>query len=214
MTIPRQGVHIASEPRRSNRRLDRRLASVDEILGAMRKGEALHLQYENNRPHWSLSGGRNVVANTAAQRVGRPGRRRVVSGYAGPGVEGCQMTEKPKLGLVDDAVSDDPFDLAKLRVSQDFLETTNVKKLLTTVPIRKPGSQDFVRVHPGPAYRETLAFIELKDDREPWGGARTAGRVLHRYAVHRDHPHWCPIHVAGTGAGGRRAIQRLAHVRG
>lgn len=76
------------------------------------------------------------------------------------------MTEKPKLGLVDDAVSDDPFDLAKLRVSQDFLETTNVKKLLTTVPIRKPGSQDFVRVHPSPAYRETLAFIELKDDRE------------------------------------------------
>ena len=89
------------------------------------------------------------------------------------------MTERPKLGLIDDAVSDDPFDLAKLRVSQDFLETTNVKKLLTTVPIRKPSSQDFVRVHPSPAYRETLAFIELKDDREiyiqPWGGARTAG---------------------------------------
>jgi len=37
------------------------------------------------------------------------------------------MTERPKLGLIDDAVSDDPFDLAKLRVSQDFLETTNVK---------------------------------------------------------------------------------------
>ena len=60
------------------------------------------------------------------------------------------MTEKPTLGLVDDAVSDDPFDLAKLRVSQDFLETTNVKKLLTTVPIRKPNAQDFVRVHPCP----------------------------------------------------------------
>ena len=74
------------------------------------------------------------------------------------------MTDKPR--LVDDAVSDDPFDLAKLRVSQDFLETTNVKKLLTTVPIRKPGSQDFVRVNPDPAYRETLAFIELKEDRE------------------------------------------------
>jgi hypothetical protein len=74
------------------------------------------------------------------------------------------MTDKPR--LVDDAVSDDPFDLAKLRVSQDFLETTNVKKLLTTVPIRKPGSQDFVRVNGNPAYRETLAFIELKEDRE------------------------------------------------
>ena len=48
MTIPRQGVHTASELRRSTRRLDRCLASVDQILGAMRRGEALHLQYENN----------------------------------------------------------------------------------------------------------------------------------------------------------------------
>jgi hypothetical protein len=42
------------------------------------------------------------------------------------------MPEKPKLELLENAVSDDPFDLAKLRVSQDFLETTHVKKLLTT----------------------------------------------------------------------------------
>jgi hypothetical protein len=76
------------------------------------------------------------------------------------------MTEKSKLELVENTVSDDPFDLAKLRVSQDFLETTNVKKLLTTVPIRKPAAQDFIRVHPSPKYRETLAFVELKDDRE------------------------------------------------
>jgi len=76
------------------------------------------------------------------------------------------MSEKRKLEAVEDAVSDDPFDLAKLRVSQDFLETTNVKKLLTTVPIRKPGAQDFVRVHPSPRYREVLALLELKEDRE------------------------------------------------
>ena len=76
------------------------------------------------------------------------------------------MSEKPKLEVVENAVSDDPFDLAKLRVSQDFLETTNVKKLLTTVPIRKPAAQDFVRVHPSPQYREVLALLELKDDRE------------------------------------------------
>jgi len=74
------------------------------------------------------------------------------------------MTDKPK--LVEAAVSDDPFDLAKLRVSLDLLESTNVKKLLTTVPIRKPGPQDFIRTHPSPAYRETLALLELKEDRE------------------------------------------------
>jgi hypothetical protein len=39
---------------------------------------------------------------------------------------------------------------------------------LTTVPVRKPIDQDFVRVHPSPQYRETMAFIELKDDRETY----------------------------------------------
>ena len=34
------------------------------------------------------------------------------------------------------------------------------------MPIRKPAQQDFVRVHPSPAYRGLFAFIELKDDRE------------------------------------------------
>jgi hypothetical protein len=46
------------------------------------------------------------------------------------------------------------------------LETTNVKKLLTTVPVRKPGPQDFFRVHPKPAYRSLMAFLKLEDDRE------------------------------------------------
>ena len=76
------------------------------------------------------------------------------------------MTDKAKLELIDAAASDDPYDLARLRISPERLETTNVKKLLTTVPIRKPGAQDFIRVHPSPKYREILAFVELKDDRE------------------------------------------------
>jgi hypothetical protein len=42
-----------------------------------------------------------------------------------------------------------------------------VKKLLTTVPVRKPNRQDFVRVHPDPGYRLTpAAIIEVKEDRE------------------------------------------------
>ena len=38
MTIPRQGVHTASELRRSTCHLDRCLAGVDQTLGAMRMG--------------------------------------------------------------------------------------------------------------------------------------------------------------------------------
>jgi hypothetical protein len=39
---------------------------------------------------------------------------------------------------------------------------------LTTLPERRPGPQDFVRVHPAPEYRENFPMIELKDDREDY----------------------------------------------
>jgi hypothetical protein len=60
----------------------------------------------------------------------------------------------------------DPFsDLAKLRLDQNYAETAGVRKLLRTVPVRKPGPQDFVRTHRG--LRLTpAALLELKDDRE------------------------------------------------
>jgi hypothetical protein len=61
-----------------------------------------------------------------------------------------------------------PFDnLSALRLDQSYADTVGVKKLLTTVPVRKPNRQDFVRVHPDPSYRLTpAAIIEVKEDRE------------------------------------------------
>jgi hypothetical protein len=60
----------------------------------------------------------------------------------------------------------DPFDLTNLRLNQSFTETAGVKKLLTTVPVRKPGRQEFIRVNSSEKYHEPLALIELKEDRE------------------------------------------------
>jgi hypothetical protein len=60
----------------------------------------------------------------------------------------------------------DPYDLKRLRLDQSFIETAGVKKLLTTVPVGRPNPQDWIRTHKSPEYRETLATIELKDDRE------------------------------------------------
>ncbi len=57
-------------------------------------------------------------------------------------------------------------DISELRLSQEFLDTAGVKKMLTTVPVRKPKPQDFVRVHPNAEFRNPFAMIELKDDRE------------------------------------------------
>jgi hypothetical protein len=59
----------------------------------------------------------------------------------------------------------DPFDPAALRLDQSFAGA-GVKRLLTTVPVRKPNRQDFVRVHPDEDYRLTCAIVELKEERE------------------------------------------------
>ena len=60
-----------------------------------------------------------------------------------------------------------PFDPDALRLDQSFADSVGVKKHLMTVPVRKPNRQDFVRVHPDPAYRLTpAAIIEVKEDRE------------------------------------------------
>jgi len=62
----------------------------------------------------------------------------------------------------------DPFAPANLRLSQSFADTTAVKKLITTVPVRKPNSQDFVRVHAGTGFCENFPLIQLKDDNEQY----------------------------------------------
>ena len=72
------------------------------------------------------------------------------------------MTKAPEVNLAPN-----PFDPAALRLDQSYADTVGVKKLLTTVPVRKPNRQDFVRVHPDPAFRLTpAAIIEVKEDRE------------------------------------------------
>src|SRR5262245_9222209 len=62
----------------------------------------------------------------------------------------------------------DPFDIASLRLNPSFIETAGVKKLVTTVPVKRPSPQDFFRVHPAPEYRENFAMVDLKDDREEY----------------------------------------------
>jgi len=62
----------------------------------------------------------------------------------------------------------DPFDPAAYRLSGQFNGAMSVKKLLTTVPVRKPDKTWFVRTHPSEAFRLQTAVIELKEDRETY----------------------------------------------
>ena len=66
----------------------------------------------------------------------------------------------------EDKVSDNPFDPQKLRLSQNYGASAGVKKLTTTIPVRKPGKQDYVRVHPDPAYHIETAVLEIKEEQE------------------------------------------------
>jgi hypothetical protein len=65
-------------------------------------------------------------------------------------------------------VPPDPFSPDNLRLSQSFTEIMPVKKLLTVVPVRKPGPQDWVRVRPGAEFRENFPIVEIKDEREEY----------------------------------------------
>ena len=60
----------------------------------------------------------------------------------------------------------DPFDLTRLRLSQDFQSAAGVKKVLTTVPVRKPSKEWWIKTHHDPAYRFETCVIELKEDSE------------------------------------------------
>jgi len=83
-------------------------------------------------------------------------------------VEAGKSSEAVDTVAATTAESPDPFDPASLRLDQSFVETAGVKKLLTTVPVRRPNKQDFIRVHADPAYRMPCALIELKEERETY----------------------------------------------
>ncbi|MDA1101929.1 MAG: hypothetical protein O2967_23485 [Proteobacteria bacterium] len=77
------------------------------------------------------------------------------------------MADKSELPPTD-TVAPDPFDPESLRLSQDFAQLADVKPILATVPVRKPGRQDYVRINVDPDYQLTTAILQLKEEREDY----------------------------------------------
>ena len=102
--------------------------------------------------------------------------------------------ESPNLKLATDeteVASPDPFNAATLRLDQSFEEAIGVKKLLATVPVRKPHKQEWIRVHPSEDYRGRFAIIYLKDAsgfyiRTPENSARSVHRNRPGHDLHGD----------------------------
>jgi hypothetical protein len=66
------------------------------------------------------------------------------------------------------APSEDPFAPENLRLDQDYAETAGVYKVITTIPVKRPGKQIFFRVRPGEEWRATFPIIDLKDEGEEY----------------------------------------------
>ena len=64
------------------------------------------------------------------------------------------------------SAASDPFDPNRLRLSQDFASSLGVKKALTTIPVRKPAKEWWVRRHPDPDFGFATGVIELKEEQE------------------------------------------------
>lgn len=60
----------------------------------------------------------------------------------------------------------DPFDVSNLTLSQDFQSAAGVKKVLNTIPVRKPSKEWFVRTHPDTSFHINTCVVELKEDNE------------------------------------------------
>ena len=97
----------------------------------------------------------NAQAGPKVQADGQAGSQGRIDGLAMAGADAA----KPEA---------DPFNLASLRLTQDFASTVGVKKLVTTIPVKKPSKEWFVRTHPDPAYWLQTAVLELKEDRETY----------------------------------------------
>ena len=107
----------------------------------------------------------------------------------------------------------DPFDLSRLRLSQDFVAAAGVKRILNTIPCRKPSKEWFVQTHPDESYRIQTCVIELKEElRDVFGRSIALARTrigIHLLTTGSDYVHQSatrPVPLADSSTQRRRAI--------
>jgi hypothetical protein len=67
------------------------------------------------------------------------------------------------VGLADDQNLTDPFNLDPLRAAPD-LEDIAVEKILRTVPVKRPGKDQFFRVHSGSDFTLDTFVLDHESD--------------------------------------------------
>jgi hypothetical protein len=56
----------------------------------------------------------------------------------------------------------DPFDLGSLRLGSDYAAGLGVKRVVTTIPVRKPSKDEWFRCRPGEEWTLTTAVLEVE----------------------------------------------------
>jgi hypothetical protein len=56
----------------------------------------------------------------------------------------------------------DPFDLGSLRLGSDYAAGLGVKRVITTIPVRKPSKDEWFRCRPGGDWTLTTAVLEVE----------------------------------------------------
>jgi hypothetical protein len=70
--------------------------------------------------------------------------------------------------VLEDFPNENPFDPRKLRISQRFGDNHDVRRILVSVPVRKPQRQEFFRTHPDPAMSIEVALLDLREERQAY----------------------------------------------
>ena len=61
---------------------------------------------------------------------------------------------------------ENPFDPRRLRISQRFGEGQDVRRIVVSVPVRKPHRQEFFRTHTDAEMSVEVALLDLREDRQ------------------------------------------------
>ena len=80
---------------------------------------------------------------------------------AKPMTEEAKKTVSPLV-----APAPDPFDAKALRLPPAFEHNAGIRKVIGTIPVRKPHGQEWIRVHSGEGFSDNFGVIILKDDNE------------------------------------------------
>jgi hypothetical protein len=78
----------------------------------------------------------------------------------------ANATVKPLAAGIPSLPDKPSLSLAALCLQQNYNELAGTKKIITTIPVRKPGQQAYVRVRSGDEWKFTCAILQLREDGE------------------------------------------------